>query len=190
MRSTTPRKFRSILTGRAPAKSVFFGAAPGAVVRGGSAARRAGERRGGKGWRCPWAHEMPKWRESRRVLFRSESFARSSRAGHRQRACSSGRLLGQWSAGGPRLGERESGGEGKGGGVRGRTRCLSGGSQGVCSSDLKFSLDPHGRGTGKERVLRGGSWGSGPRGVRVSVRLRFVPSYRGSFSGLRCAGAF
>jgi formylglycine-generating enzyme required for sulfatase activity len=52
----------------------------------------------------------------------------------------------------------------------------------------KVSPDPHGPGAGKERVLRGGSWNSYPRSVRVSYRYRNEPAYRDSNIGFRCAG--
>ena len=37
------------------------------------------------------------------------------------------------------------------------------------------------------RVLRGGSWGSGPRFLRSAVRLRYSTGYRGSLIGFRVA---
>ena len=52
----------------------------------------------------------------------------------------------------------------------------------------KVSLDPHGPGTGKGRVLRGGSWVSSPRFVRVSDRVGGGPSNRDGSFGFRCAG--
>jgi len=39
-----------------------------------------------------------------------------------------------------------------------------------------------------DRVLRGGSWNFGPRGVRVSDRFWYVPTLRGDSIGFRCAG--
>ncbi len=48
--------------------------------------------------------------------------------------------------------------------------------------------DPQGPVGGDKRVLRGGSWISLPRFVRVSYRYRFGPSFRSSEIGLRCVG--
>ena len=39
----------------------------------------------------------------------------------------------------------------------------------------------------ENRVVRGGSWGNGPRDARASLRLRFVPDDRNYFIGFRCA---
>jgi formylglycine-generating enzyme required for sulfatase activity len=41
--------------------------------------------------------------------------------------------------------------------------------------------------SGRERVLRGGSFGNGPWGLRSSVRVRFVPSNTVELWGFRCA---
>jgi formylglycine-generating enzyme required for sulfatase activity len=49
-------------------------------------------------------------------------------------------------------------------------------------------LKPMGPETGEYRVLRGGAWSSIPQYVRVSDRLRFVPTFRYSYVGFRCAG--
>jgi formylglycine-generating enzyme required for sulfatase activity len=35
------------------------------------------------------------------------------------------------------------------------------------------------------RVIRGGSWGDGPRNARVAFRRRYEPGIRGSSLGLR-----
>jgi formylglycine-generating enzyme required for sulfatase activity len=48
--------------------------------------------------------------------------------------------------------------------------------------------DPRGPGSGKIRVLRGGSWGNGPAFVRVSARSGNEPENRSNVVGLRCAG--
>jgi hypothetical protein len=40
------------------------------------------------------------------------------------------------------------------------------------------------------KVLRGGSWGSGPAIVRVSLRYGDVPALRSFYIGFRCAGEF
>jgi iron(II)-dependent oxidoreductase len=38
-----------------------------------------------------------------------------------------------------------------------------------------------------QRVLRGGSWGSGLNGIRCSYRLRFGPNFRNDYNGFRVA---
>ena len=48
--------------------------------------------------------------------------------------------------------------------------------------------DPRGPTQGTSRVLRGGSWSNGPGLVRVSVRVRYVPTFRDYVVGFRCAG--
>lgn len=48
--------------------------------------------------------------------------------------------------------------------------------------------DPQGPESGQSRVLRGGSWGSIQRGVRVSYRIRHVPGGKGDDFGFRCVG--
>ena len=50
------------------------------------------------------------------------------------------------------------------------------------------SQDPQGPAGGQARLLRGGSWGNGPRLVRVSMRLWNDPAYRLSLAGFRCGG--
>ena len=50
------------------------------------------------------------------------------------------------------------------------------------------SQDPSGPSSGTERVLRGGSWASPPRNVRVSDRRRYNPGSRNAFYGFRCGG--
>jgi formylglycine-generating enzyme required for sulfatase activity len=45
--------------------------------------------------------------------------------------------------------------------------------------------NPQGPTSGEKRVLRGGCWGGGPRGVRAAVRGRDVPSLRVIDLGLR-----
>jgi formylglycine-generating enzyme required for sulfatase activity/serine/threonine protein kinase len=50
------------------------------------------------------------------------------------------------------------------------------------------SQDPQGPASGRQRVLRGGDWGGGPRDVRVSNRNRFNTDYSNVYSGFRCAG--
>ncbi len=52
----------------------------------------------------------------------------------------------------------------------------------------KISIDPHGPGAGKYRVLRGGSWDYDPGDVRVSNRDRSGPASRNDYGGFRCAG--
>jgi formylglycine-generating enzyme required for sulfatase activity len=53
-------------------------------------------------------------------------------------------------------------------------------------NEAKFK-DPQGPMGGQFRALRGGSWLSDPRNLRVSGRLRNVPDVRNYFSGVRCA---
>ena len=48
--------------------------------------------------------------------------------------------------------------------------------------------NPAGPKEGDAKVLRGGSWNSDPRIVRVSYRGRNEPSYRYSIIGFRCVG--
>jgi formylglycine-generating enzyme required for sulfatase activity len=48
-------------------------------------------------------------------------------------------------------------------------------------------VNPNGPQSGKGRVVRGGSWGDGPRGLRSSQRKWDEPSSRYSFVGFRCA---
>lgn len=48
--------------------------------------------------------------------------------------------------------------------------------------------NPRGPDNGKSKVLRGGSWGDDPWGVRVSDRNRRGPTYRNNDIGFRCAG--
>ena len=45
--------------------------------------------------------------------------------------------------------------------------------------------DPAGPGSGSDRVLRGGSWGSGARGCRVAYRFNITPDYRSNYFGFR-----
>jgi formylglycine-generating enzyme required for sulfatase activity len=47
--------------------------------------------------------------------------------------------------------------------------------------------DPAGPASGVHRVVRGGSWYSGSRYCRVSVRGWVLPGDRGSYDGFRCA---
>jgi formylglycine-generating enzyme required for sulfatase activity len=47
--------------------------------------------------------------------------------------------------------------------------------------------DPRGPPGGNEHALRGGSWNSNPRLVRVSGRFSGEPASRGSIAGCRCA---
>ena len=46
--------------------------------------------------------------------------------------------------------------------------------------------DPKGPSSGSGRVLRGGSWGSDPWGLRTSCRVALGPTVRGSVDGFRC----
>jgi formylglycine-generating enzyme required for sulfatase activity len=48
--------------------------------------------------------------------------------------------------------------------------------------------DPSGPPGGTLRALRGGSWSSNPRVVRISFRYGFEPDYRVNYIGLRCVG--
>jgi formylglycine-generating enzyme required for sulfatase activity len=48
--------------------------------------------------------------------------------------------------------------------------------------------DPEGANSGTQRVLRGGSWSSVSRDLRVSLRLRSGPLVRLNLMGFRCAG--
>jgi formylglycine-generating enzyme required for sulfatase activity len=48
--------------------------------------------------------------------------------------------------------------------------------------------DPPGPASGKRHVLRGGSWGLGPRNVRVSLRYMSLPGGRYDVGGFRCGG--
>jgi formylglycine-generating enzyme required for sulfatase activity len=50
------------------------------------------------------------------------------------------------------------------------------------------SQDPTGPASGRERVLRGGSWASSPRFVRVSYRISHNPAFRSVTDGFRCGG--
>ena len=50
------------------------------------------------------------------------------------------------------------------------------------------SQDPTGPASGQERVLRGGSWNSSPRFVRVSFRIGHRPSFVAVTYGFRCGG--
>ena len=50
------------------------------------------------------------------------------------------------------------------------------------------SNDPQGPAAGQLRVLRGGSWYSLPRNLRVSPRVRFTPANRDFNLGFRCGG--
>ncbi len=47
--------------------------------------------------------------------------------------------------------------------------------------------NPKGPSSGKYRVLRGGSWDTGSRSVRVAYRARFIPDIRISGYGFRCS---
>ena len=49
------------------------------------------------------------------------------------------------------------------------------------------SKNPRGPLRGESKVIRGGSWGSGPRDLRSSDRDTHVPSARGLGTGFRCA---
>ena len=50
-----------------------------------------------------------------------------------------------------------------------------------------LAQDPTGPASGKERVLRGGSWGGSPRSVRISFRNRYRPGDTNDDVGFRCA---
>src|ERR1035438_463496 len=50
------------------------------------------------------------------------------------------------------------------------------------------AYDPPGPKEGSLKVLRGGSWGANPEGVRVSSRVGDEPSNRDFYIGFRCAG--
>ncbi len=50
------------------------------------------------------------------------------------------------------------------------------------------SQNPPGPSSGQYRVLRGGSWFSLPRYVRVSYRFRLAPAVRYGLIGIRCGG--
>jgi formylglycine-generating enzyme required for sulfatase activity len=50
------------------------------------------------------------------------------------------------------------------------------------------AVDPAGAVKGRERAERGGSWFSGPLGIRASARDFHVPEYRYTDVGIRCAG--
>ncbi len=58
------------------------------------------------------------------------------------------------------------------------------------ASDYQYSppQDPIGPTNGTERVLRGGSWASRPRDIRVSLRSRRNPNSRYFDLGFRCGG--
>ena len=45
------------------------------------------------------------------------------------------------------------------------------------------SQNPTGPPTGDSKVIRGGSWGSGPEGLRSAERETHLPSFRGSAPG-------
>ena len=47
--------------------------------------------------------------------------------------------------------------------------------------------NPTGPATGISKVVRGGSWGSGPDGLRSAERETHVPSFQGYGTGFRCA---
>ena len=47
--------------------------------------------------------------------------------------------------------------------------------------------NPTGPPTGISKVVRGGSWGSGPEGLRSAERMTHVPSFQGFGTGFRCA---
>jgi formylglycine-generating enzyme required for sulfatase activity len=47
--------------------------------------------------------------------------------------------------------------------------------------------NPTGPPTGEYKVVRGGSWGSGPKGLRSSERETHLPSFQGFGTGFRCA---
>ena len=50
------------------------------------------------------------------------------------------------------------------------------------------SSDPPGPSSGQHRVVRGGAWYFGPRGVRVSARAGVIPDVGVSYVGFRCVG--
>jgi formylglycine-generating enzyme required for sulfatase activity len=47
--------------------------------------------------------------------------------------------------------------------------------------------NPAGPPTGDYKVVRGGSWGSGPEGLRAAERETHLPSFQGFGTGFRCA---
>ena len=47
--------------------------------------------------------------------------------------------------------------------------------------------NPTGPATDEYKVVRGGSWGSGPEGLRSAERETHVPSFQGYGTGFRCA---
>ena len=47
--------------------------------------------------------------------------------------------------------------------------------------------NPTGSAAGMSKVVRGGSWGSGPEGLRSAKRETHVPSFQGYGTGFRCA---
>ena len=47
--------------------------------------------------------------------------------------------------------------------------------------------NPTGPARGMSKVVRGGSWGSGPEGLRAAERETHVPSFQGYGTGFRCA---
>ena len=47
--------------------------------------------------------------------------------------------------------------------------------------------NPTGPPTGGYKVIRGGSWGSGPEGLRSAQRETHLPSFQGYGTGFRCA---
>ncbi|OAI45170.1 hypothetical protein AYO43_01825 [Nitrospira sp. SCGC AG-212-E16] len=49
------------------------------------------------------------------------------------------------------------------------------------------SHNPTGPPTGDYKVIRGGSWGSGPEGLRAAERETHLPTFRGFGTGFRCA---
>jgi len=49
------------------------------------------------------------------------------------------------------------------------------------------SQNPTGPPRGESKVIRGGSWGSGPESLRSAVRETHVTSFRGFGTGFRCA---
>ena len=48
--------------------------------------------------------------------------------------------------------------------------------------------DPQGPASGRNRVLRGGSWYNNPANLRASYRVRVVPEYHNDNLGFRCLG--